>query len=69
MPEANASRGQLALRGRMLREGPMDEGCKQRGQRALRGSYGRELQATRATGVARVLWTRVASNEGLRRFI
>jgi hypothetical protein len=27
--------GQLALRGRMLREGPMDEGCKQRGSSTI----------------------------------
>jgi hypothetical protein len=53
-----ASRGQLALRRRI----------------ASRGSDGRGLQVTRATGVARansfarVLRTRVASNEGLRRF-
>lgn len=26
MPEANASRGHMAVRGRMLREGPLDEG-------------------------------------------
>ena len=26
MPEANASRGQMALRGRFHREGPLDEG-------------------------------------------
>jgi hypothetical protein len=44
----------LALRGRMLREGNIR--CEG------------ECFA-RATGVARVLRTRVASNEGLRRFV
>jgi hypothetical protein len=28
MPLANASRGQLALRGRFHREGPLDEGLR-----------------------------------------
>ena len=33
-----ASRGQLALRRRMLREGPEDEGCKQRGSSTIQGT-------------------------------
>jgi hypothetical protein len=70
---ANASRGQLALRGsdgrglQATRATGVARANASRGQLALRGSDGRGLQATRAKGVARVRWTRVASNEGLRR--